>query len=469
MRGVSKLLVPAGVVVVVLVAGCVSAPSAANHPASEERLGWENGVSHNESIPVDLRDGASEREQELLLARTMARVEYLRGHEFTRSVQVAVMTRSELRARVEASGSFGSDEELTEREARIMNGFWEALFFVGQDRDAVDVRASETSGFLGAFYVFGTDEIRVITDGAGNPRLSERLLVHELMHALQDEYGNTPLATRSDDDSYATSALIEGDAELVEYRYRERCRTGKWECLEPPERGGSSGERDTHRGFRALRSFAYSDGVNFVNYLYETGRFGETGWAAVDAAYRERPRTTEEIIHPEQYPAAPPNGPSVPDDHAAGWDRLGGPYTVGELEMFGMFWYQGAGYDNDVIDTESFYEPDGGELDRYNYSSEPSVGWDGDGLTIVSRDDELGYVWVTRWDTTTAAGVFREAYLDVLAGHGARSVGSQRWVIQDGPFTDAFAVVQNGQRVKIVNGPTVGSLSNIDPTLASAG
>jgi hypothetical protein len=431
----------------------------------DEVLGWEAGYAHDDAIDVTLEDGLTEAELEAYLARSMARAEYLRGHEFTRPIAVEVVSREQVRQKVEETGSFGSNEALTDRETLIMNVFWEALFFVGEDADVREVRATEQSGFLGAYYLHGSDRIKVVTTTPEEWAISERLLVHELVHALQDEYGDAPLETRSDDDNYATAALLEGDATLVEYRYRERCESGAWACVAPPPRdsGGSSGSSDVHEGFRVLRQFAYSDGTAFVHHLYQRDVGGREGWDAVDRAYEVRPRTTEEIIHPERYPAEESPDPETSTTPRDGWERLGGPYQVGEVEIFAMFWYQGPGYGVEVVATDSLTDPDGGRYDRYDYTSVPSEGWNGDGLEVYTRGNETGYVWTTAWDSRRDAAEFNRAYLDLLAGHDAEQVDERTWVVPEGEYADAFHVVLDDRRVTIVNGPSVADLRDISP------
>lgn len=445
----------------------ISGEVVARAGSDDDVIGWEAGYRYDDPIDVNLSDGLSDAEFEAYLARSMARVEYLRGHEFTRPISVEVVDREQLRRKVERTGSFASNTELSTEKIRIMNAFWEALFFVGEDESVREARATEQSSFLSAYYLFESDTFRIVTDEPDRVVIRESLLIHELVHALQDEYANTPLETRTDDDNYATAAIIEGDAMVVEYRYHERCASGTWDCVVSPPRDSttSGSSSDVHRGFRALRQFAYSDGPAFVQYLYEHGANGADGWAAVDTAFENRPRTTEEIIHPERYPIETPPTPSASSLPQAGWRRIGGPYAVGEAEIFTMFWYQGAGYNNHVIDTDAISTPDAGRYDRFNYTSVPSEGWNGDGLEILVNGNETGYIWITEWDTERDAVEFHEAYLDVLDGHGARPVGDRIWVIPAGPYEDAFYVDRSGTRVTVVNGPAVADLRVIHPDI----
>lgn len=89
-----------------------------------DRIGWEDGYWYNDTIPLNRSDGVSDAELEAYLARAMARVEYLRGHEFTRPIRIDVQTRETLREKVERTGSFASNETLLSEKIRIMNVFW---------------------------------------------------------------------------------------------------------------------------------------------------------------------------------------------------------------------------------------------------------------------------------------------------------------------------------------------------------
>jgi hypothetical protein len=69
----------------------------------------------------------------------------------------------------------------------------------------------------------------------------------------------------------------------------------------------------------------YIDGLGFVHTLRRDG-----GWSAVDAAWRDPPTTTEQILHPEKYAVreaalkvAPPRAPAGGPSDAAYSDQLG--------------------------------------------------------------------------------------------------------------------------------------------------
>jgi hypothetical protein len=105
----------------------------------------------------------------------------------------------------------------------------------------------------------------------------------------------------------------------------------------------------------------------------------------------------------------------------------------------------------------------------YDYESEPSAGWAGDAVVPHRNGDRRGYVWKTKWDTVEDAREFRTAYLDVLAAHDATQVDERTWVVEDGPFEDAFRVVRENATVVVTNAPTEDALDDVRPADGDAG
>jgi len=62
---------------------------------TEDRLSWENGYWYDESIDVTPEDGYDESEMDRILARSMARVERIRGLEFDEIPEVSFVPREE--------------------------------------------------------------------------------------------------------------------------------------------------------------------------------------------------------------------------------------------------------------------------------------------------------------------------------------------------------------------------------------
>ena len=447
-----------------VLAGCaapVTPPTAGDwtwpdDPPSD-RLGWENGYWYNESIAVDQSDGLDEREREMLVARTMARVERVRGLEFTERVPVEVVSREQYRQNRQ-SRSTQSDRNA---DYRAWNDqVWEALLLVGENREVSDVLEELYGGSVLGFYSPSRERIVVVSDSA-TPQIDRATLAHELVHALQDQQFGLSSNARTQDGQLARQGIVEGDARYVEYLYEDRCERGTFDCIPTPEvasgGGGGAGSLSAPGVFVTIYT-PYSEGPALVDRLYRRG-----GWDAVNEVYENPPASTEQLIHPETYPDETPVDVSVPDRSAGNWSRFDlNPQgdTVGEASLFAMLWQNG------YVDRSSFQQ-DTGEYSAYNYTHPASAGWGGDRIVPYRSDSgEYGYVWALEWDTPQDARAFVSAYESVLVDQlgGERVEPGIYRVPEDRPFGDAFRVTRRGTRVTIVNAPSVSELDAVHRT-----
>lgn len=422
-------------------------------------LGWENGYWYNESINVDASDGLGYGEIKPLLNRSMARVEYLRRHEFTRDISVRLPTRDTLRRILERQ-----DRRNAER-VRSLNRYYEALFLIGEETDATTVVSRTNANAILGFYIPGSDTIWLITNESGVLLADESLLIHELTHALQDEYDVAVTRASGSNREMAYSSLVEGEANYIEALFEERCDSGVWDCVERNASTQSTLDSLTHPGLAVLSYFPYSDGPAFIHHVYVNGLDGRTGWDAVDRAYVNQPQSSTQIIHPELYPVedASRRSISISIDPRNGWVPVSNN-SYGEAAIFTMFWHQSYERGVDIVNPRSFFRPDGGTYDQFNYTSVPSEGLRADRVVGVTNGTENGYVWVTEWATQQDAREFYDAYRTVIESYDAERIGDHMWMISDGTFEDAYYVQIDGTTVTIVNGPDVDTLDDIYPT-----
>lgn len=430
----------------------------------QDVIGWENGYWHNESIDVDQSDGLTERELEAYVSRSMARVEHIREREFKQEVPVTALTRPQFRL---VSG-FGSTPPPTRA---WQNQVWEAMFIVNEPNDAVRQQRRLSGSRIGGLYIPAISSIFIISDSPRRPVIDNATLVHELTHALQDQHfglDSPSLSSPLMDVRLGQNGLTEGEANYVEARYEQRCEVD-WDCVETPGPRpnrlpyGGGDLPNLNIGIQVSQIQPYSDGPAYVHSLVQ-----RDGWDAVEAKYANPPRSTGQIIHPNESVKAPTQ---IGYDHAArnGWKVFGkqgrnGYETVGEAGIYSMFWYQGRAFDRQIIPWRQFQQSEDGEYDTFNYTSVPSEGWENDRLYPYRKGDDRGYVWKTKWETRTDAAEFHDAYLQILDGYGAVERGPNTWVIPSGGFADAFRIVQEGDTVIIVNGPNVEALDDIRPS-----
>jgi len=465
------------VVAVVALAGCAALPATDSRPTpgepasapgdladpEDDVLGWEGGYWYNESLPVTADDGLNETERGMVVNRSMARVERLRGLEFDAPVTVDVVSRDTYREEYANDGN-ASDALRTFDDAKF-----EALFLVGEDEDALAVQRSNRGSNVLGFYSSTEDRI-VVVSPTETPQVRETTLGHELVHALQFRQLGAGYDAPTRDEANANSGLVEGDARFVDQQYDDRCGDA-WECVSAGG-DGDGGGGDLHLGVYLLKYFPYSDGPGFVESLHEDG-----GWAAVGDRYSDPPASSEQVAQPEKYGEDQPTDPTLADRSASDWRRVTvddrAPYgEVGVGGLTAMLAYPA--YDDSregtVLSPQEFLNYRDGEVnteDPFEYATPPVEGWDGERLWVYEHeaDGDVGYAWRIAWDSPGDATEFADSYRDLLRYWGGERVDGDPgvWRIPEGEsgFADAFRVTVEDDRVTVVNAPTVDQLDDV--------
>jgi hypothetical protein len=246
------------------------------------------------------------------------------------------------------------------------------------------VRDDVMEGLTGAF---GPDQIQ-------EARL---VLVHELVHALQDQrlgLGESYEKERTADADNAFRSVVEGDATLAMLAHALRQQgiplsaatagiqqMGDLVDLDALVRGEKLDEAPVI--LRVTLVAPYLRGLQFVAAVQNRG-----GWPAVNNAHRYPPTTTEQVLHPEKFFARERGEPiEVPSNEAlrkAGFERAEED-TLGELEL-SVYLGQSKASGTDEVAAQ---------------------GWGGDRLVVYVRGGDKAAVWWTTWDTELDA---QEAY-----------------------------------------------------------
>jgi len=439
-----------------------STPDVAGEPESDSPLGCVDGVCHDDELGFQEPTNLTDAELDALVDRSMARVEYHRGEQFESTVDVEVRSRESFRA-----DSVLTNTTRTDSFQEWNDQVWEALFIVGENRRSADAIDSTVGAAVNGFYTPDGDRIVIISSTPDAPTISERTLIHELVHAFQHQrhdLTSQPYRTDTQDAGLAVDGVVEGEAGYLEARFEERCESGQWECLDEPLPVDSSSGDDSPTGNQGVLLTLlqpYSDGPAYIHEVKST-----EGWDGVDDRVASPPETTSTIIDREPVETPPLD---VADTATDGWERyseegVGGAETVGEASIYVMFWYQAAEYDADTIDTGSLRQTTTA-YDRYNYSAAPSDGWAGDALYPYQRGDEDGSVWTTQWESTDDVQEFVAAYGAILDAHGAEETDAGAYVVSEGSFSGAYAVDVTDTRVTIVHAPTEAGLFELRPDL----
>ena len=457
---------------VVLLGGCLAVPpseptptAVATPPADfadpdSDVIGWELGIWYSEPITVDQGDGLDARELDQLLARSMARVEYLRTAEFTAPVGTRVITRAEYAAerdeRPREDGPRGYD--------RWNDQVWEALFIIGEDARSAATIGDTTAGAVAGYYDPETATITIVTDRADRTVIDPETLIHELVHALQDQrigLDAPRFAGQTQDEQLAIAGIIEGEAGYITQRYREQC-AGGWDCVAAPPAGArTAGGGASNDGVFITVFQPYSDGPAYVHRLVS-----RAGWAAVDDAFAAPPRSAATILDAD----ATVETVRPADRSAAGWSRFDhgrdGADVVGPVSLYAMLWYQARTAGADTIDPDTLRSDLTNRYDTYGYESAITAGYRGDAVVpYVSAEQPVpryGYVFETRWATPADADRFAAAMRAIIRAHDGTALGDDTYLIASGPFADAFRIDTDGRTVRVVNGPTPAALAAID-------
>ncbi len=327
------------------------------------------------------------------LGPQMGEVERLRGLKFVHDVSQRTIDRSELRTliRKQLSSSIPySIEDYVQVLASLQ-------LIDAATPGVVDRMLALYDSQVLAFYdpithtYFAIRQLPESIAGIGEAAaLRESVVMHELVHALQDQrFGaaDRDRALQHDSDGeLAYHALLEGEASLVMLDYLLE-RSGqsfedavKSDLLLSAMSMGSAAEKSLDasapRYFVESLKFPYLQGLKLVLDGYKRG-----GWKEIDRMEANPPRTTREVLHPAEYFArlarneqgSPPFDPDPP----------AGILTIERLGEFHWRFLVG---------------------DR-------AAGWLDDRVTVKC---DGSVVAETRWENAQQAASFRDAYVDFL-------------------------------------------------------
>ena len=480
-----RWLVPLAVVLVVGVAlvpaTATAAPADETAVASDtddvrpdpdnDTIGWENGYWYDDPLPnVDASDGFNESELDKVVARSMARVERVRQLEFEQTVPVNLISRETY---VERYAS-GDGTEAPPDYRLFDNAKWEALYIVNESADSIAVRNRNRGTTVGGFYSPSQERIVVVSENTETPQLSEVTLSQELFHALQDQQFNLSTLDYSTREAHNTAdGVVEGDGNLVDQLYAERCGES-WDCFEDTtESDGGDGGGVPNWGRYFVVFQPYADGPEFVRQVKNRG-----GWEAVNELYDNPPASSAAVAERTTDDNATPATVEIDDQTGENWERVRPDGRVDYAEMgqpgiAAMFvrpLYNDANPRSWAVDPRNWFNrTDSGELanDPLNYSVSVADGWNGDRLHAYrNADNETGYVWRIEWETESDAREFADGYAQVVDYYGGESVGENTYKITDSDFADAVWVSVDGNTVTVVNAPTVEELTQVRTSAA---
>lgn len=231
------------------------------------------------------------------------------------------------------------------------------------------------------------------------------IAVHELTHALQDQHFNLEKFMDpkfgSSDEQLAHSALVEGDATAVMTDY-SRALVGMPSIASAPDVNsvllqnalgvGLLGGSEIPQALKMLLLFPYSSGLRFVHQELMVG-----GYAGIDKIFQDPPRSTAEILHPEDYKSKVNRKFEISDQDL----KLPSDAVVTYRDSLGEF----------IISALlSNYIVDGSAV------AQAAAGWQADKAVLYTRSgsEKINTIWVIRWRDSKEAQEFCSAYNKAL-------------------------------------------------------
>ncbi|MDD5583806.1 MAG: hypothetical protein PHV55_01940 [Candidatus Omnitrophica bacterium] len=326
----------------------------------------------------------------------MKLVEEKRTLSFIVPVQNEVIKREAIKEHLLKTLDDVSNDQDLEKEKKL-------LVKLGLLTQGADYKKMITDVFtrnVAGFYDPKENKMYVVEEAASviSPVLPSEVVMHELVHALQDQYlflehFEENLKNIPTDQALAQKAIIEGEATFVSYSIvadyikklgSTRMSEEKLASLDI-ERfilasmllASESFSADfKNRALIQYLLFPYVRGGMFVKYAYDNGK-----WESVDKIYKNYPRSTEQIIHPEKYFL-------VKDEPI--------PLKEKKLDFFTQNGF--VKVDEGVLGEFVIYTIAVSFLDDV-YAKMVSTGWGNDHYYLYEKDTKLVLILDTIWDS----------------------------------------------------------------------
>ena len=328
-----------------------------------------------------------------------ARTERARGLLFSEPVQARLVSRGDVEALLSQEIGKLYTPELRRTDERVKK----TLGLLPADADLWGALLEFQSDALVGFYAPLDGQLYLVAEPGreGDEALLggdvERVLVHELVHALQATHTDlidVALALLDHDDlAFAIGALLEGDATWTGYRDEALSYALP---MPRPEEVASEFEADwsatAYRGVPRLVREAlvlqYPAGYALVTQILDAG-----GIAALDAALRDPPLTSEEVLHPEHYLDPSRRGPLLFLQLEAERIAPSSDCTAIGANTFGEFGLRIWAKERGVRETEA---------------AALAEGWDADRAVVFDCPQGRAFAWLMQFEAEARAREFAE-------------------------------------------------------------
>ncbi len=341
----------------------------------------------------------------------------VRGLPIRRAVPERVLSREGMVAHMRAI----TERETPESMLRAQGEILAALDLVPPDYDFVAGIYALLEDAVAGLYDPDDATMYLVADLDEAER--EQTLLHELVHALQDQ--SYSLATRlryvpgDSDRRTALHTLAEGDATSAMYAAMGATIRGFRTTAESHPEEGSTVPPVLYASLLA----PYLDGLRFVEGLRKKG-----GYAAVDAVWKDPPTTTEQLLHADKLASHEP---------AVALPKLQASLLEKDWELM----------DEDAMGEQGLRLV----LEQWTDAASAeraAAGWGGDALAVLTcrgcaaGNDTYAVVWRLVFDTENDAVELSDIF-------SQRFSKTCRERPQSGPLT----WTRSGNRITLVTGP----------------
>ncbi|MBX5491410.1 MAG: hypothetical protein IRZ14_09640 [Chloroflexi bacterium] len=352
-------------------------------------------------------------------------------HEVTRTVLSPEQYRQHLLDELNQEDSLRQ----IENSRRLMV----ALGLLAPDVDLYQLEVEFRTGVVLGQYDPETKELYVITGRDPLGPMERVTFAHEMVHALQDQhYGIRTLMPKNSDNSdrdLAVSALLEGDALIMEEIFQQQAMTrAERDEKQRQERSLGSNLNLDRLPLVVVEEtyFPYVAGPRFIinvvgaDALREVLNTGTGYGPQVERLFQNPPRSSAQILHPEKYlNNVEPIPVQFPDLAAAlgeGWQQLRKD-VLGEI-------------DHRIL-IQQYSNRETGE--------QAARGWAGDAFALLGNGSEVAVVVRSHWDTPADATKWFEAYAKLMRSR----YGGRLEVVDQRPDRIAWRTPDGGQVLRL--------------------
>ncbi len=354
------------------------------------------------------------------------------GIPFRRDVPIAFMGKDGLVRYLREVFDSEYPPERAEADERLL----QALDLLAPGADLRSIRARLLEENVVGFYDErpGRQQLFAVSEEQAFTPMNQIILVHELRHALQDQYQQLHWQLPKevgdfDDRRLAFMSLLEGDATLV----MERFVLGRLGALGVGGLMGGLGDQ-SYAGMavpgladvpgappvlRDLLVMPYLAGRDLARAIEARG-----GSEAMLEAWRRPPESTEQVLHPEKFFSGEPPRVLTPRRAPPG-GRLLSQGVLGELLIRTLVEEAGEG--------------------------PAAAGWGGDAWRLWDVGGRTVLVWASAWDRVEDAAEFEDALRRRFARRRGTEGRHGTWAVFEGAAGWRFAVRRQGDRVDLVS------------------